>query len=1451
MLEISTKFNTSCPTPSRNAATVFRKLQIRLFAALCLLFISAVLSVNLQAATSQVDDDGVQCPGAFTNIQAAVTAALPNDIIQVCSGNYLVSSTIVLNKAGLTLIGIGASRPIVQIPASTGNGFHATAANVTLDNFEIQKTDLLGTPHELILVQANNFTAQNNLIYGPNPGGTWSSTGLVSRGFVVTGGLSGLLLTNNTIHTLRQPAYINGPTTGTISNNNVSGTRGWVIDGATITFTNNTFGPPANQGADIALLASCNPADYPNLSALSANNDNAVISAQFGGGVSGSATTYVNGGAAPGGVGTIDAPFQTIAQGINGVYVGGTVNVAPGIYNEDVNVNKSGVIVSGAGTATTIVSGPIGGGGSTFTITASNVELRNFQITRAGNNTTDWNNPGLNSAGISIQGLSISGALIHDNIITGMRTAIDINSSNGHTIRNNVIDSNRTGLIFRNQTDNLTVVENFITNNFTVGVLFLDASGGTNIPAQTALNSSFSNNNLSGNWYGQIVDRQSGGSLPAPNTTNLKNFRFNWLGTTSPVVTTANSSEPVYAAQIPVAFGGTATAPGGQPDIAGPASANIKYIPLLTSGTDSNVETTPGRGTFGFQGALSLVTVKPSLLNGWFYYNDETDVIDNSLGTFVGGPVSPPSGVGSAQISVTGTQRRNLATYQFSGTPLADIATLKYSTYNPSAGNGGSPNRSGYLQFNVDFNGSDTFQRRLVFLPSDNGTITQNTWKEWDAVNGGNALWRYSGSTWAAGIGGGGEPGTTTKTWSQILSQYPGVRVRVTDAFMGIRVGEPYSNGYTENIDLFKFGTNAGTTHFDFEPERPTVTINQASGQVDPTSTSPINFTVTFSEPVSGFSASGVVLGGTAGATTKVITGGPTVYNVAVGGFAGSGTVTASVADSAAASNSSSAPNTVSTSTDNTVTFFTCNNVSLPNTTNVPTNTQFTIPVTTDSLNGRGIISFDFKVAYNPAVVTPIGVDKTGTLTSGFTITTNNSGGVLTVSGFGFAPLTGSGTLINLKFISFGGISTTSGLNFNNFQYNNGVPCVNVDSGNNVNIISGEISGTVLYGNGTGTLPVVRTTLSAAGSVNVSSQTNLSGNYSLSGLGSGAYTVTASKTAGQDVNGIDAFDAAQIAQHVVGLITLNAVQLAAANVSGSPQVSSYDAALIAQYVVSIPNPGVTGAWRFTPVSLSYPSGVTTNQTNKDYTAILMGDVNGDWDDPVSRSVSKSEAERTAAATVNVTAPTQFTNVGSNFDASITVGNTSAENIISYQFDLVYNSSVIQPQAGNPCDVSGTISSNLAAFCNPATPGLLKVAVFGSAPLNGAGILLKLKFTAVGLAGSSSPLTLQTFKFNNGTPPNTLTSGLLTISSPTAASVSLAGRLLTTTGRGVANARVSLTDTTGEVRMAISNSAGHYRFENVEAGQTYIISVDSKRYKFQAQSVSIVEDLTTFDLIAEQ
>src|SRR5436190_2078868 len=143
------------------------------------------------------------------------------------------------------------------------------------------------------------------------------------------------------------------------------------------------------------------------------------------------------------------------------------------------------------------------------------------------------------------------------------------------------------------------------------------------------------------------------------------------------------------------------------------------------------------------------------------------------------------------------------------------------------------------------------------------------------------------------------------------------------------------------------------------------------------------------------------------------------------------------------------------------------------------------------------------------------------------------------------------------------------------------------------------IGGTVTYANGTPGTPIPNTLLSAAGSVPVSTTSAFAtGDYELSGFGSGSYTVTPTKSG--DINGITPFDAARIAQHLAGIgVPLNATQIAAGDVSNNGTLSPFDAAYIAQYLASIPNPGIVGTWKFSPVNRTYPD-VSSSQTGQDY-----------------------------------------------------------------------------------------------------------------------------------------------------------------------------------------------------------------------------------------------------------
>lgn len=87
--------------------------------------------------------------------------------------------------------------------------------------------------------------------------------------------------------------------------------------------------------------------------------------------------------------------------------------------------------------------------------------------------------------------------------------------------------------------------------------------------------------------------------------------------------------------------------------------------------------------------------------------------------------------------------------------------------------------------------------------------------------------------------------------------------------------------------------------------------------------------------------------------------------------------------------------------------------------------------------------------------------------------------------------------------------------------------------------------------------------------------------------------------------------------------------------------------------------------------------------------------------------------------------------------------------------------------------------------------------------------------------------------------------------PTAAGVTVGGRVLTFRGRGIFRAQVSITDAAGTRRTGITNPFGYFRFEDMAAGQTYILSVKAKRFQFgqPTQVLFVTENLTELNFTA--
>lgn len=88
---------------------------------------------------------------------------------------------------------------------------------------------------------------------------------------------------------------------------------------------------------------------------------------------------------------------------------------------------------------------------------------------------------------------------------------------------------------------------------------------------------------------------------------------------------------------------------------------------------------------------------------------------------------------------------------------------------------------------------------------------------------------------------------------------------------------------------------------------------------------------------------------------------------------------------------------------------------------------------------------------------------------------------------------------------------------------------------------------------------------------------------------------------------------------------------------------------------------------------------------------------------------------------------------------------------------------------------------------------------------------------------------------------TVKSGFFTaaVVAPTAATVSIGGRIRTTSGRGIRNVRVTLTDQNGNQRTAISGIFGVFRFSNVIVGETYTLTAVGRRYNFVEPTIVVL------------
>ncbi len=207
------------------------------------------------------------------------------------------------------------------------------------------------------------------------------------------------------------------------------------------------------------------------------------------------------------------------------------------------------------------------------------------------------------------------------------------------------------------------------------------------------------------------------------------------------------------------------------------------------------------------------------------------------------------------------------------------------------------------------------------------------------------------------------------------------------------------------------------------------------------------------------------------------------------------------------------------------------------------------------------------------------------------------------------------------------------------------------------------------------------------------------------------------------------------------------------------------------------------------------------------TAVYNGDTN----------FSASAVSNTITQVVNKAATTATIN-----------SNTPNPSIVNTAVTVTYSVAVTSPGAGTPTGTI-TISDGVNSCMGTVAAGscMITLTTTGARTLT-ATYNSDANFNASTSTGVSQTVTL----------------------APTAASVEVSGRVMTQTRRGLNKALVTITDQSGSTRTATTNPFGYFRFADVQAGETYIISVSAKRYHFAPQVLNVTEDLTDLSFMAQ-
>ena len=399
------------------------------------------------------------------------------------------------------------------------------------------------------------------------------------------------------------------------------------------------------------------------------------------------------------------------------------------------------------------------------------------------------------------------------------------------------------------------------------------------------------------------------------------------------------------------------------------------------------------------------------------------------------------------------------------------------------------------------------------------------------------------------------------------------------------------------------------------------------------------------------------------------------------------------------------------------------------------------VPISVSNVNG--LTAADLRITFTSGILSAQSV-RVGNLTAGWVLSANTATpGTVTISMASATAVAGSGVVAIITFRVNGAPTTQTPLTVASALLNDGAITCALSPGNfTVNGLF-NVAGSVTYFTGGGPVPGVDLSLVGVGVQSASSATN--GAFAFAGVPTGSYVLTPAKN--DDADQITAYDASLILQSAAGMLTLTANQRVAADVNDNGLITAMDASYILQKSVGLldgPFPGAGTVWGFVPESRSY-SLLNSNQTGQNFTAVLLGDVSGNW------------VYVPGGSGQSLMGPLAGEEAGASLTLPVVEAASAQRIVVPLQIDPdgadVYSADLVltyDPAALSLAGVNvGGAAADMGYAFNTSQPGTVRAGFAGAQPMAAGGTLMELVFDVVGTLQTPAVVSLASAELNEG------------------------------------------------------------------------------------------------------